>query len=385
MVFGGMGFLFGSGGSALISKTLGERRQHRANRIFSYLVSLSLLVGVLLALFCFIFLRPVAVGFGAEGELLENSLRYGRIYLLGIPASIIQFEFQNLYVTANKPKLGLYSTLASGVANIILDALFIVLFGWGLEGAAIATIGSQWLAALFPLIYFSRGNTSLLRFVRTRIDWRAMGKVVTNGASELLNNVSMSTVGVIYNGQLLRYAGNDGLAAYGILMYVSFLFVSIYIGYAVGISPVISFHFGARNPGEIKSLLLKSYGLLSCCGGAMFLFSECSAGTVAGLFVGYDPKLLAIAKRGFFLYAFSFLFSGIAIFGSAFFTALNNGSVSAFISFMRTIVLEIALVLILPRFIGLDGIWLSVVFAEFFAALLGLVLVFIHRKRCLSA
>ena len=379
MILGGIGFMFGSGGSALVAKTLGEGRHRLANRIFTSLFLVSILTGIVLSLFGYAFLRPIACWLGAKGELLEDSLVYGRIYLLGVPASVIQYEFQNLYVTANKPKLGLYSTVASGVTNIVLDAVFVAWFGWGLVGAAVATVMSQYLAGLLPAFYFARKNSSLLRFVRTRIDWAAMLKICTNGASELLNNISMSIVGIIYNIQLLKYAGNDGLAAYGVLMYISFLFVSIFVGYSIGFSPIISFHFGAKNPKEIRSLLLKSYGLIAVLEILMFIISEVIARPAARLFVGYDSGLFAMTLRGFLLYSFSFLFVGFAILGSSIFTALNNGLISAIISFMRTIVFEIALVLILPAFLGLDGVWLSPVFAELSAALLGCFFLFTHR------
>lgn len=381
LVLGGVGFMFGTGGSALVSKTLGEGKEEKAKQIFSFLVFISVLTGIALSALGYTFLSPIAKGLGAQGTLLEDSLQYGRIYLLGIPATILQYEFQNLYVTANKPKLGLYSTIASGVCNIVLDFLFIAVFSWGLSGAAFATIISQWLGGLFPIVYFSRKNTSLLRFVKIKPDWKALFKICSNGFSELLNNISMSIVSMIFNAQLLKYAGNDGIAAYGVLMYINFLFISIFIGYTVGVSPMISYHYGAKNHAEIKSLLKKSYVLLGSFSLIMFLSSELLAKPISRLFVGYDATLYEITLRGFFLYSFAFLFIGFAIFASSFFTALNNGIISAFISFMRTIVLEITLVLLLPLFWGLDGIWLSVVLAECIAALLGAFFILIKRKK----
>lgn len=379
MVFGGMGFMFGTGGSAYIAKTLGEGDQTKANQNFSSLMIVSLLTGIVLSIIGYISIRPVAMALGAEGQLLEDSIIYGNIYLLGVPASVIQYEFQNLYVTAGKPKLGLYSTVASGVTNIVLDAVFVAGFSWGLVGAAFATILSQWLSAIFPIIYFSRKNSSLLKFVKAKFDWNALLKICSNGFSELLNNISMTIVSLIYNTQLLRYAGTDGIAAYGVLMYINFLFMSIFIGYAVGVSPCISFHYGAQNYREIKSLLIKSYVILGVCSLLMFTSSEIMAKPISRLFVGYDKGLFDMTLRGFFLFSFGYLFSGFALFGSSFFTALNNGPISAFISFMRTIVFEIALVFLLPVFWNIDGIWLSVVIAELLAALLGIFFVIIKR------
>ena len=380
MVFGGIGFMFGTGGSAYIAKTLGEGERTKANQTFSSLMIVSLLTGIVLSIIGYISIRPVAMALGAEGQLLENSIIYGNIYLLGVPASVIQYEFQNLYVTAGKPKLGLYSTIASGVTNIVLDAVFVAGFSWGLIGAAFATILSQWLSAIFPIIYFSRKNSSLLKFVKAKFDWNALLKICTNGFSELLNNISMTIVSLIYNAQLLKYAGTDGIAAYGVLMYINFLFMSIFIGYTVGVSPCISFHYGAQNHREIKSLLIKSYVILGACSLLMFTSSELMAKPISRLFVGYDKGLFDMTLRGFFLFSFGYLFSGFALFGSSFFTALNNGPVSAFISFMRTIVFELTLVFLLPVFWDIDGIWLSVVIAELLAAFLGIFFVIIKRR-----
>ena len=380
MVLGGIGFMFGSGGSALVAKTLGEGREDKANQIFSCLMGTSLLTGALLAAAGYLLLRPVAVWLGAEGQLLEDSLIYGRIYLLGVPISVIQNEFENLYVTAGKPKLGLFSTVAAGLTNIILDAVFVGAFSWGLRGAAAATVLSQCIGGLFPLIYFSRKNSSLLRITPSRFDGKSMLKICTNGSSELLNNISMSIVSMVYNAQLLKYAGNDGLSSYGVLMYVNFLFISIFIGYTVGVSPIVSFHYGADNKKEIRSLLKKSYVLIGIASVLMFAISELMANPVARLFVGYDQGLLEMTLRGFFLYSFCFLFAGFAIFGSSFFTALNNGLISAVISFLRTVVFEISFVLIFPLFWELDGIWLSVVAAELLAALIGVFFVILKRK-----
>lgn len=380
LVLGGIGFMFGCGGSALVAKTLGEGKKTKANEIFSSLLIVSIITGVVLAILGFIFLHPVACWLGAEGQLLEESLIYGQIYLLGVPASIIQCEFQNLYATAGKPKLGLYSTIASGVTNIVLDALFVAGLSLEIEGAAAATVLSQCMGGIFPLIYFSRKNTSLLRFIKTKIDGRALIRICANGSSELLNNISMSIVSMIYNAQLLRYAGDNGLAAYGVLMFINFLFIAIFIGYTVGVSPIISYHYGAQNHSEIKSLLRKSCVIIVGCSITMFLISEFLAKPVAYWFVGYDTYLFNMTLRGFLLFSFCFLFSGFAIFGSSFFTALNNGLISAIISIARTIIFQITLVLILPMFWELDGIWLSVVISEFLAAILGFIFIFLKRK-----
>lgn len=381
MFFNGIGFLFGTGGSALIAKTLGEKREQKANEIFSSLVLVSMLTGVAFAIVGGIFLKPVATWLGASGELLENSLVYGRIYLLGVPACVIQYEFQNLFPTAGKSKYCLYSGIASGVTNIVLDALFVGVFSWGLVGAAAATILSQWLGALIPLVYFGRPNTSQLRLVKCRPDGRAMVKICCNGASEFVNNISMAVVSFLYNVQLLRYAGDNGIAAYGVLMYVNFLFTAVFWGYMVGVMPIVSFHFGARNHEELRSLLKKSLTLIFLGAAVMFTVAQLLKNGISQIFVGYDPELFDMTVRGFTLFSFCFLFSGIAIFSSSFFTALNDGLISAIVSFCRVFAFQIPAALVLPIFWKLDGIWLSSVTAELMTCILGGILILAKRKK----
>lgn len=381
MLYTSTGFMFGTGGSALIAKTLGERQERRANEIFSSLVWVSMLTGVALALIGTLFLEPAAALLGARGELLEKSVLYGRIYLLGTPACLIQFEFQNLYATAGKTKLGLFATIASGVMNILLDAVFVGGFSWGLVGAAGATILSQWVGGIIPLVYFGRTNTSLLQLVTCRLDGKSMLKICANGSSEMVNNISVSVVSLLYNVQLLRYAGDNGIAAFGIMMYVNFLFTAVFWGYVVGISPVISYHYGAGNYGELHSLFRKSLVMIGGFSMLMFGASELLAEPISKVFVGYDADLLHMTIHGFFLFSFSFLFAGLSIFGSSFFTALNNGLISAVLAFSRVFLFQIPAILWLPLVWKLDGIWMSVVAAEFFTAALGAIFVLKYQKK----
>lgn len=367
LVLGCVGFMFGTGGGALIAKTLGEGEREKANRIFSMLVWVSALCGVGLAILGQLLLAPVAALLGAEGEMLADSVTYGRIILLAIPAYVLQYEFQCLFATAEKPKLGLAVTVAAGMTNVVLDALFVAVFSWGLEGAAAATAVSQCVGGLLPLLYFSRPNRSLLRLTRAGVDWRALRKACTNGSSEFLSNISMSVVGMLYNFQLLRYAGEDGIAAYGVLMYVSLIFQAAFLGYSVGTAPVISYHDGAGHYEELRGLLRRSLGIVGVFALLMFAAAELLALPLSRLFVGYDQALLALTLRGFRLYSFSFLSSGLAIFGSSFFTALNDGLVSALISFLRTLVFQAAAVLLLPLLWGLNGIWAATAAAELLA------------------
>lgn len=381
MILGCFGFMFGTGGGALIAKTLGEGRKEKANNLFSMIVYCSIITGAVLAVLGLIFIRPIAKLLGAEGELLENCVIYGRIILISIPASNLQYEFQCLFATAEKAKLGLYITIAAGVTNIILDALFVAILQWGLIGAALATSLSQCVGGIIPIIYFSRPNSSKLKLGRFYFNGRTLLTVCGNGSSELMTNISMSIVNMLYNTQLIKYAGEDGVAAYGVMMYVSMIFNAIFIGYSVGTSPAVSYHFGAGNTDELKNLRRKSYTIISFFAVIMFILAEILAMPLSKIFVGYDDGLLALTLHGFRIFSFSFIFAGFVIFSSAFFTALNNGLVSALISFMRAFIFQIASVLILPIFWKVNGIWISIVVAEFLAVVVSVIFLLDNRKK----
>lgn len=381
MILGGLGFMFGTGGSALIAKTLGEGDSERANGIFSMLILFSALCGVAIAGIGLAVLRPVVALLGAEGELLENSILYARVVIIGIPALFLQYEFQSLLVTAEKPKLGLWVTVAAGVTNMALDALFVAVFRWGIVGAAVATVLSECIGGLLPVVYFFCKNTSRLRFTKPVFSGRDLLRICTNGSSELMSNIAMSLVSMLYNTQLLRYAGEDGVAAYGVLMYVSMIFVAVFFGFSVGTAPVIGFHFGAQNHGELKSLLRKSLTVISVFSVCMFALALGLAKPLSLLFVGYDETLMEMTLHAFFIFSFSFFFSGFAIYGSSFFTALNDGITSAIISFLRTLVFQIAAVLIFPLIWKLDGIWISIVAAEAMAVVVSAAFLIAKRKK----
>ena len=380
MILGSIGFMFGAGGSALVSKTMGENDLDKAQRLFSLFVYSTAVCGVIVAAVSFIFLRPLAALLGAQGEMLDGCVAYGRILLVALPCYMLQFEFQSFFITAGKPQLGLAVTVICGVANMALDALFVAVFAWGLAGAAAATVVSQVLGGVIPLVYFGRKNSSQLRLTKTQVDGRALLKACTNGSSELMSNISTSVVSMLYNFQLMRYAGEDGIAAYGVLMYVNMIFLAIFIGYSTGIAPVVGYHYGAQNHPELQGLLKKSCAVIGVFALLMFALAELLAKPLAGIFVGYDQELMAMTQRAFMIYSFSFLFSGIAIYGSSFFTALNDGLTSALISFLRSLVFQVAAVLILPVFWGLDGIWLSVVAAELVAAVMTVLFILAKRQ-----
>ena len=368
MILGAVGFMFGTGGGALIAKTLGEGNRDKANRLFSLFVYLSALCGAVITALGMLTLRPIAALLGARGEMLDHCVRYGLVVLAALPAFILQMEFQSFFITAEKPQLGLWVTVASGFTNMALDGIFVAVFGWGLVGAAAATALSQVVGGIVPLFYFFRQNTSLLRLTKTGFDGTSLWKACANGSSELMSNISMSLVSMLYNVQLIKYAGEDGVAAYGVLMYVNMIFLAAFIGYSIGTAPVIGYQYGAGYHEELGSLLRKSLLLIGIVSLCMLGLGQGLAVPLSRIFVGYDEGLFELTRRGFAIYSFSFLFSGMAIYGSSFFTALNNGLVSAVIAFLRTLVFQVAAVMLLPLIWGIDGIWVSIVIAELMAA-----------------
>lgn len=380
MIIGTFGFMVGTGGSAVVSKTMGEGNPERANRYFSLMNAFAIVGGLILTALGEIFLVNVVRLMGAEeGDMLRDCVLYGRIMLLGTMPYILQNVFQSFLVTAERPKLGLLLTVGAGLTNMALDFVFIAVFHWGLAGAALATIVSQIIGGGVPFVYFLRGNRSPLRLTRTRFEGRVLLKACTNGSSEMLSNVSMSLVSMLYNLQLMRIAGEDGVAAYGVIMYVNFVFTAVFFGYSIGSAPVIGFHYGAQNCGELKSLFTKSLTIIGISGMALTALAVLLAAPLAGVFVGYDEALLAMTSHGFRLYAVAFPVMGFNIFGSSFFTALNDGAASAVISFLRTFVFQIAAMLVLPNLLGLNGIWLAIGAAE--AAAMAVTAGLLAKKR----
>lgn len=381
MIFGTLGFMIGTGGTALISMTLGMGDQKKANSLFSMLTYVCILGGVVLTAVSLLLLRPAAIALGAEGEMLELCVTYGTIVQLALPAYVLQFAFQSFCVAAQKPNLSLWMTVVSGVCNILLDALFVGLFQWGLVGAAVATAFSQVLGGVIPMVYFARPNNSLLRLGKPSFDLKALTKACTNGCSELMSNVSMSLVCMLYNLQLMDYAGENGIAAYGVIMYVNFIFISVFIGFVIGNAPLVGYNHGANNHPELKNLLRKGVMILLALSALMTVAGELLAKPLAQIFVGYDQTLMDMTVRGFRIYTLSFLLCGFNIYGSSFFTALNNGLISALISFVRTLVCQTAAVLLLPMWLDLDGIWWSIVVAELTALILTTILIYGFRKK----
>lgn len=381
MVLGGMGFMIGAGGTALVSKVLGEGDRDRANRYFSMMISLTLILGTALAVIGCLSIRQVALFFGATPEMLADCEVYGRITIAFTPAFMLQNVFQSFLIAAEKPRLGLTVTVAAGVVNMVLDALFVGVLHWGTPGAAFATGLSQCVGGLLPLIYFLRPNDSLLRLKKTRMERRPILRACGNGVSELMSNISSSIVSIIYNFQLLNYLGENGVSAYGVLMYVQFIFIAIFLGYSIGSAPIISFHYGAGNSDELRNMLKKSTLLMLFSGVVLTAAAYLLAGPLAKVFVGYDAELFELTSHAFRLFSFSFLLAGFNIFASSFFTALNNGTVSAIVSFLRTLVFQTASVLILPLLFDVDGIWWAITVAEVCAAALSVYFLLRNRKQ----
>ena len=375
-----LGFMIGTGGSAIVAKTLGEGKKEKANEYFSMLVYVTIIGGLLVSLLGIILIRPISVMLGATGELLDDCILYGRISYISFTAFLLQNVFQSFFVTAQKPKLGLKVIIVAGVTNMILDYVFIGRLGLGLAGAAIATVCGEFIGGLYPIFYFARENSSLLRLGRPSFDGKILLKACSNGASEFMTNLSSSVVNSLYNLQLMRVAGENGVAAYGSIMYANFIFIATFIGYSIGSAPIVSYHYGANNHSELKNMFRKSLSLIGLWGIGLFAVAQVVTTPLAKLFVGYDAELFEMTRHGFRIYFISFLINGFNIYGSAFFTALNNGMISAAISFLRTLLFQLAAVLILPFFFGINGIWSAVTVAEL-GTLCVTVMFFIRQRK----
>lgn len=381
IILGSLGFMIGTGGTALVSRILGEGDEKKANHYFSMLIWLSLLIGIVLAILGVAFMRPVAALLGATKEMIDDCVLYGRIVIAFLAPYMLQNVFQSFLIAAEKPNLGLAATLAAGITNMVLDAVLVGVLRWGVFGAALATGLSQTIGGLLPFLYFIRSNSSKLHLTKAKFKLRPILQACANGSSELMSNISGSVVGIVYNFQLLKYLGENGVSAYGVLMYVQFIFIAIFVGYSIGCAPVVSFHYGAGNYSELQNLLKKSTRIVGSLSIILTVLALTLAYPLAKMFVGYDAELLAITSHAFKLFSFSFLLAGFNIFASSFFTALNNGAISAAISFLRTLIFQTSSVLILPLILGVDGLWGANVAAEIFAFVISLAFLVANRNR----
>lgn len=380
MALGTIGTMIGTGGSAIVSQTLGEGKKEQANQYFSMLVYFAVIFSIFLSVIGFAFARPIAVALGATGELLENCVVYSRLLYIALTAFVLQNIFQSFFVTAEKPALSLKISIIAGLTNVVLDFLFIAVFKWGIAGAAIATGLGQVVGGIIPAIYFAGKNDSLLRLTKAGFNGQILLKTFSNGSSEMVTNLSTSVVNILYNFQLMKLAGENGVAAYGIIMYVNFIFMAIFFGYSIGSAPIIGYHYGAGSYNELKNLFKKSLFLMGYAGIILTLLAELLTVPLVKIFASYDAELFAMTCHGFRLYSLAFIVMGTNVWGSSFFTALGDGAVSAAISFLRTLVFQIVVVLILPAFLGIDGIWLAIAVAEFLA-LIVTIFFFITKKK----
>lgn len=381
MLFSGFGFMFGSGGSALVSKYLGEGKTEKANKTFSFIIYAAIVFGIVMSVVFYFVIPPVARLLGAKDEILHYAVLYARTLSVGVTAFMLQSIFQSFMIAAEKPHLGFALTIAAGCTNIVLDALFIGAFKWGVVGAAVATDMSYVVGGIVPLVYFFVVRDGTLKLGKTSFDGSALIKTITNGSSELMTNISSSIVGMLYNVQLLKYAGVDGVAAYGVIMYVGFIFAAIFIGYSMGTAPVVSYNYGAESYDELKNLRRKSLRIIAITSICMLAASELAAGVLASIFTSYDKELFDLTKEAFRIYSVSFFFCGLNIYGSSFFTALNNGVVSAVLAFVRTLVFQVACILLFPVIFGADGIWMASPASEILCAVLTVVCLAVFRKR----
>ena len=382
MVLGGMGFMIGTGGTALVSKVMGEGDSERANRLFSEIISFTVIFGAVLSAVGVAVMRPVSVLLGATPEMIDDCVLYGRIVVGFTAAFMLQNVFQSFFIAAEKPKLGLAATVAAGLTNMVLDALFVGGFNWGIAGAAVATGISQCVGSIFPLIYFAAQNKSRLRLSFAMPEIKPVLASCANGSSELMSNISASIVGMLYNFQLMRLLGEDGVSAYGVMMYVQFIFTAVFFGFSTGSAPIISYHFGADNPSEVKNMLIKSVVFMEAAGAVLTAAAIAMSPLLADIFVGYDVQLKELTEHAFRIYCLHFVLAGFNIFASSFFTALNNGAVSAAISFIRTLVFQVAAVLLLPLVLGENGIWCSVLVADAGATVLSVIFLYKKRYEC---
>lgn len=381
MILGGMGFMLGSGGSALTAMVLGEKKERLASRYFSMIVEFTAVLGLILTIFSQIFLKRIALALGASDEMLPYCLSYGRIWLMFITVFMLQNLFQSLLITAGKPQMGFFVTVAAGSANIVLDFIFVGVLRYGVAGAAAATVISQCVGGFIPLLYFIFSRKSILLFRPVKLEIKPVLRACGNGSSEMMSNISSSVVSIVYNRQLLKYAGENGVAAYGVMMYVNFIYIAIFVGYSVGAAPIVSYHYGAGDTAELKNMRRKSMLLMSAGGLVMTAVAQFLAQPLAELYVGYDAELMQMTARAFHIFALAFILCGINIYTSSFFTALNNGAVSALISFLRTLVFELLSVLLLPALFGIDGIWGAVGVAEVMAFIISMIFLAVNQKR----
>ncbi len=376
----GLGTMFATGGSALIAKKMGEKNDKEARHNFTAIIVVGCLLGVLLAILGTVFLDEIITALGAN----ENVLPYGRTYM-GLliwfaPAILIQVLFQNLFVTAGKPEMGLIVMIGAGVANLVLDFLFIAVLDMGILGAALGTGVGYCISTVAGLVLFSQ-RKGTLHFSKPRITLRELGLCCYNGSSEMVTQLATAITMFILNITMMRYAGADGVAAATIVGNTQYLFTTLVLGFSMGVAPIISYQFGAQNRSELRRIIKLCLFYVVAISVVLFVVCGVTASLITGLYTEKGSEAYDIAVNGFRIFTFSFLFSGIAVFTSAMFTALSNGKISAILSFVRTFALLTVFLLVLPQILGVNGIWLATPLADFIGALLAISLLAASRKK----
>ena len=387
MIVACIGFMFGSGGAALVSKKLGEGDSDGANKTFSLITYVTLGTGLILSLIFFFLVRPIAMGFAsinqveASEAMIDSAEVYGRIMVGGVFLYIMQGYFHSFFSVNEKSSLGFLFTLISGLTNMLLDYLLIGVFRAGVVGAACASLSGMFISAVGPFLYFRFGKNNLIKLGKPRWNLNEITQSIANGSSEFVSNVSGSIVTIVFNVQLLKYIGEVGVSAYGIIGYVCFVFFAIFIGYSIGIAPVIGYNYGAKNPVELTNVLRKSFVIISVSGVAMTLLSAGLADPITRIFSAGVGELHTLGVRAMRIFSICYLMAGFSMFGSSFFTALNNGLISALISFCRTLVFQLGSVFVLPLIVGVDGIWFSIIVAEFLSMVMTIIFISARRRK----
>ena len=381
MMFSSIGFMMGSGGAAIVSKTLGEGKKEKASQYFSMIVYFLIIIGIVCAILGCILTKQISSLLGASEKMEKYCIEYGRVLFLFLPFMMLQYMFQSFFAVAEKPNVGLLITLCAGITNAIGDYLLIVVFRLGITGAAVASGASMVVGSVPAIIYFAFKKDLKFKLVPTKFDWKALGHTMSNGSSEMVTNISMSFVNMLYNAQLMKYYGENGVSAYGVIMYVGFIFSGCYMGVSQAVAPVVGYNYGASNEEELKNVFKKSLIILAVM--AIFLTgsAEALSKPLAYVLFSHNEELLKLTTYAIRLYAIGYTISWINIFGSAFFTGLNNGLVSAIISFGRMLVFQLATIFILPLIFDSTGLWLAMPVSEVFSLIVTVTFFITMRKK----
>ena len=364
LLIGAWAYMIGAGGSAVIAKAIASDRQKDANEYFSFLVLISVLGSILLAGIGEIFLEPCAKLLGANDEMLPFCMTYGRILIAAVPLYVLQNVFQSFLTVAEHPKIGLAINLVSAFLNMALNFVFIRITNEVVTAVALATVVSQFVGGITPFVFFVRSKSTTLRFGRPHMPMSLLGPVFANGVSEFVSEIFHPLASVMYNYKLMELTGLNGVAAYGVLMNVGFLFGSVFLGFAVGSAPLFTYKYEREDHDELHSLFIKSTISVVLMGFLLYGVACMIEGPFAAEFFGGDELLITMTEEAFALHSLSYMVMGLAVFASAFFTAIHDSRVSFLISFLRTLLFEVLAILLLPMLFDLNGVWAASLTSE---------------------